>query len=100
MRVQQLIEDDLNNRSAKQANKSTLVARGTDIQLGSSCVSAPLTTNVDLWKPIEAHVSWQLALSVCFTVITWDSPLEACTHPDSLVECVASVNKISNSCPT
>ena len=30
MRVQQLIEDDLNKRSAKHANKSTLVARGAD----------------------------------------------------------------------
>ena len=35
MRVQQLIEDDLNKCSAKQANKSTLVARGADTQLGS-----------------------------------------------------------------
>ena len=42
MRVQQLIEDDLNKRSAKHANKSTLVAKGADTQLGSSCVSAPL----------------------------------------------------------
>ena len=32
MRVQQLIEDDL-NRSAKYANKSTFVARGADTQL-------------------------------------------------------------------
>ena len=53
MRVQQLIEDDLNKRSAKHANKSTLVARGADTQLGSSCVSAPLATNVDLWNPIN-----------------------------------------------
>ena len=52
MRVQQLIDDDLNKRSAKHANKSTLVARGADTQLGSSCVSAPLATNVDLWNPI------------------------------------------------
>ena len=52
MRVQQLIEDDLNKRSAKQTNKSTQDARGADTQLGSSCVSAPLATNVDLWKPI------------------------------------------------
>ena len=29
-------------------HKSTLVARGADTQLGSSCVSAPLATNVDL----------------------------------------------------
>ena len=53
MRVQQLIEDDFNKRSAKQANKSTLVAGGADTQQGSSCVSAPLATNVDLWKPID-----------------------------------------------
>ena len=46
--------DDLNKRSAKHANKSTLVARGADTQLGSSCValSVPLATNVDLWNPI------------------------------------------------
>ena len=53
MRVQQLIEDDLNKRSAKHTNKSTLVARGADMELGSSCVSAPLATNVDLRKRIE-----------------------------------------------
>ena len=47
MRVQQLIEDDLNKRSAKHANKSKLIARGAD----PSCVSAPLATNVDLWNP-------------------------------------------------
>ena len=29
-RVQKLIDDDLNKRSAKHANKSTLVAGGTD----------------------------------------------------------------------
>ena len=45
-------KDDLNKRSAKHANKSTLVARGADTQLGSSCVSAPLATNVDLGNPI------------------------------------------------
>ena len=45
MRVQKLI--DLNKRSAKHA-------RGADTQLGSSCVSAPLATNVDLWNPIGA----------------------------------------------
>ena len=50
MRVQQLIEDDLNKRSVKLAHKSTSVARGADMQLGSSCVSAPLATNVDLWN--------------------------------------------------
>ena len=32
MRVQQLIEDDLNKRSAKHPNKSTLVARGGNKQ--------------------------------------------------------------------
>ena len=36
MRVQQLIEDDLNKCSAKHVNKSTLVARGADTQLDSS----------------------------------------------------------------
>ena len=45
-------KDDLNKRSVKQANKSTLVARGADTQLGFSCVSAPLATNVDLWNLI------------------------------------------------
>ena len=53
MRVQQLNEDDLNKRSAKHINKSTLVARGADTQLGSSCVSALLAINVDLWNPIR-----------------------------------------------
>ena len=52
MRVQQLIEDDLNKRSAKHTNKSKLVARGAHAQQGSSCVSAPLATNVYLWKLI------------------------------------------------
>ena len=47
-------KDDLNKHSAKHANKSTLVARGADTQLGSSCVSTPLATNVDLWNPIVA----------------------------------------------
>ena len=56
MRIQQLIEDDLNKRSAKHINKSMLVARGADTQLESSCVSAPLATNVDLWNPITASV--------------------------------------------
>ena len=42
MRVQQLIEDDLNKRSVKHANKSTLVARGADTQLGSRSM---LTSN-------------------------------------------------------
>ena len=56
MRVQQLIQDDLNTCSAKHANKSTLVARGADTQLDPSCVSASLATNVDLWDPIiELH---------------------------------------------
>ena len=52
MRVQQLFEKVLNKRSAKQANKSTLAARGADTQLGSSCVSAPLATNMYLSNPI------------------------------------------------
>ena len=45
MRVQKLIEDDLNKRSAKHANKSTLVARSADTQLDLSCLPAPLATN-------------------------------------------------------
>ena len=60
MQVQQLIEDDLNKRSAQNANKSTLVAGGADTQLVSSCVSAPLATNMNLWNPIaryKAHTS-------------------------------------------
>ena len=48
----ELIEDDLNKRSANHANKSTLVARGADAQLGFICVLAPLATNVNLWNPI------------------------------------------------
>ena len=36
MRVH-LIKDDLNKRSAKHANTSTLVARGADTQLDHSC---------------------------------------------------------------
>ncbi len=43
-----IIEDDLNKRSAKHANKSTLVVRGADRQLDPSCVLAPLATNVEL----------------------------------------------------
>ena len=43
-------KDYLNKRSAKHVNK--LVARCADTQLGFSCVSAPLATNVDLWNPI------------------------------------------------
>ena len=60
MRLRQLIEDDLNKRSAKQTNKSTLVARGAYMQLRSSCVSAPLATNVDLRNPILCllDVAW------------------------------------------
>ena len=54
---QWLIEDDLNKRSAKHTNKPTLVARGADRQLGSSCVLDPLATNVDLWIPI-IHSNW------------------------------------------
>ena len=56
MRVQYLIEDHLNKRTAIHANKSTLVARGANTQLGSGCVSAPLATNVDLWNPITYSV--------------------------------------------
>ena len=44
------IED---KRSAKHTNKSTLVARGADTQLGSCCVLAPLATKVDLWNLIS-----------------------------------------------
>ena len=50
--------------SVKHANKSTLVAGGADTQLGSSCVLAPLATNVDLWKPIVWYSIY------CNTVIT------------------------------
>ena len=35
MHIQQLIEGDLNKRSANHTNKSTLIARGADTQLGS-----------------------------------------------------------------
>ena len=59
MRVQQLIENDLNKLSTKHANKSTLVARGADTQLGSGCVLAPLATNVDLWNPIAMLLRYQ-----------------------------------------
>ena len=62
MRV--LINDDLNKRSAKHANKTTLVARGAGTQLRYGCVSAPIATNVDLWNPIcglhiNTHMSEQ-----------------------------------------
>ena len=40
MRPQQLIEDNLHKRSAKQANKSTLVAGGAETQLRSQRISA------------------------------------------------------------
>ena len=40
MRPQQLIEDNLNKHSAKQANKSTLVAGGAETQLRSQRISA------------------------------------------------------------
>ena len=53
---QWLIEDDLNKRSAKHTNKSTLVARDANMQLGSSCVLAPVATNVDFWIPISAYL--------------------------------------------
>ena len=57
---QWLIEDDLNKHSAKHTNKSTLVIRGADTQLGSSCVLTPLATNVDLWNPpIDLNVATQ-----------------------------------------
>ena len=60
-------KDDLNKRSAKHANKSTLVARGTDTQLVSSCASAPLATNVDLWNPIIGiNVKRFYCIKVCF----------------------------------
>ena len=36
-----------------------LVAGGADTQLGSSCVLAPLATNVDLWKPIARQSNLQ-----------------------------------------
>ena len=45
-------KDDFNKRSAKHANKFTLVVGGANTQLGSSCVLAHLPTNVDFWKPI------------------------------------------------
>ena len=57
-----LTEDDLNNRSAKHASKSMLVARGADTQLGSSCVSEPLATNVDLWNPITRKYNYVIHL--------------------------------------
>ena len=56
MRVQQLIVDDLNKSSAKHVSKSTLVAGRADTQLGSSYVSAPLVTKVDLWNPINDYL--------------------------------------------
>ena len=43
---------DLNKRSANDINKSTSVARGADMQLGSSSASALLPTKVDLWNLI------------------------------------------------
>ena len=57
LRGQWLIEDDLTKRSTKHTNKSTLVVRGANTQLGlgSSCVLTPLATNVDLWNPIEVE---------------------------------------------
>ena len=56
MRFQHLIEDDINKCSAKHAIKSMSVARGADTQLGSSCISTPLATNVDLWNAIAIMV--------------------------------------------
>jgi len=61
MRVH-LIEDDLNKLSAKYANKSTLVARGSDTQLDHSCVSAP---NVDLWNPIRYDGNYYIWFNLC-----------------------------------
>ena len=55
LHVQLLIEDDLDMRLAKHTNKSTLVARGTNTQLGYSCVLAPLASNVELWNSIRFH---------------------------------------------
>ena len=49
-------KDDLNKRSAKYANKSTLVARGANTQLDPSCVSAPPATNVDLFACFAEHL--------------------------------------------
>ena len=43
----------LNKHLAKHVNKYTSVAGGTDTQLGSSCVLAPLASNVELLKPIR-----------------------------------------------
>ena len=59
---QWLTEDDLNKCSTKHTNKYTLVARGADTQLGSTCVLAPLATNVDLWNPIALN-SFYIRLS-------------------------------------
>ena len=57
MRPQQLIENNLNKHSGKQANKSTLVAGGAETQLRSQRISAySLATNVDLWKPIGINI--------------------------------------------
>ena len=60
---QWLIEDDLNKRSAKHTNKSTLVARGANTH---SCILAPLATNVDLWNPIVMQIDnhfWEITFS-------------------------------------
>jgi hypothetical protein len=72
IRVQQLIEDDLNKCFAKHANKSTLVARGADTQQGSSCLSPPLATNVDFWNPTACYrsVSGQVAVEAGVTITT------------------------------
>ena len=61
MRVH-LIEDDLNKRSAKHVNKSTLVAIGADTQLDHSCVSA---INVDLWNPIGYDGNYYILFNLC-----------------------------------
>ena len=46
----QLFDSSVSNEISPMSN--TLVAIGADTQLGYSCVSAPLATNVDLWNPI------------------------------------------------
>ena len=70
MRVQQLIEDALNKRSAKHANKSTLLARGADTQLHPSCLSAPLTNNVYLWNPILMARLYNLQFVYCYFYVS------------------------------
>ena len=91
-RVQQLKLSgyDLNKRSVKHANKSTLVARDADTQLGSSCVSAPLATNVDLLNPIamtmittlaSSSSAWTQLVALCSSVYPCN-PRTAGAHGD------------------